>query len=94
MQLSSEDLQRARSTVETILNEIGLETFLFEIEPREGQWEIKLECPIDEGWEIFNLTASDEYLIRGENDAVVHEFLKDEWTETLKNCKQLAHKPA
>jgi len=59
----------------------------FEIEPREGQWEIKLECAIDEGWETFKLSAEKSYLLHGFEDAVAREVMLDNWREALVSCR-------
>jgi hypothetical protein len=87
MPLSINELAQIRQTVTGILDELQLDAYLFEVEPQEGQWEIKVECAIAEGWETVRLTAKKEYLQRGSDDAVIHELLLDEWREALSACK-------
>ena len=87
MELSANELAQMRETVTALLDELQLEAYLFEIEPQEGQWEIKLECAIDEGWETFRLTAEKEYLLRGSDDAVAHAVMLDNWREALSTCR-------
>ena len=83
MELSVNELAQMRETVTALLDELQLEAYLFEIEPEEGQWEIKIECAIDQGWETFRLTAEKEYLLRGAEDAVAHAVMLDNWREAL-----------
>lgn len=89
MTLSIADLAQARDVVTKILEELKLDAFLFDVEPHEGQWEIKVECAVESDlWETFDLTAKLEYLLRGSDDAVVHQLLLDNWQEALCNCKK------
>lgn len=86
MQVSISELAVARQVVGAVLGELGLETYLFEVEPREGQWEIRVECAAADGWETCRLTADKDYLLRGRDDAVVHAVLLDAWQEALSGC--------
>lgn len=76
-----------RENVAALLDTLQLDAYLFEVEPKEGQWEIKVECPIDEGWETFRLTAEKDYLLHGFDDAVVREVLLDNWRVALAGCR-------
>jgi len=87
MSLSITELAQAREIATRILDELQLDAYLFEIEPLEGQWEIKVECAVTGGWETVMLTASREILLRGGDDAVAHEVLLDNWREALSACK-------
>ena len=87
MTLSVKEIAQMRETVTALLDELKLEAYLFEIEPKEGQWEINVECAIEEGWEMFRLTADKEYLLRGLDDAVVRDVLLDNWGEALSACR-------
>jgi hypothetical protein len=88
MTLSMRELAQAREVVGRVLEELRLEAYLFEIEPHEGQWEIRVECAVDDGWETCRLSADKEYLLRGADDAVVHEVLTDNWREALAACRR------
>jgi hypothetical protein len=87
MKLSTSELAEMRQTVASLLDELKLDAYLFEIEPREDQWEIKVECAIDEGWEAFRLSAEKDYLIHGFDDAVARDVLMDNWREALASCR-------
>lgn len=88
MNLSARELAQVREVVGRVLEELGLEAYLFEIEPHEGQWDIRVECAVDDGWETCRLSADKEYLLRGTDDAVVHEVLVDNWREALSACRR------
>jgi len=82
------ELARARDVVARVLEELRLEAYLFEVEPREGQWEVRVECAMADGWTTCRLTADREYLLRGMDDAVVHQVLADDWGEALAACRR------
>jgi len=65
MTATSIDLIRAREVIDSVLEQLDVDAYLFEIEPKEGQWELKVECAIDEGWGSFTL-ALDNPLIKSE----------------------------
>lgn len=90
MTLSMHELAQAREVVTRVLDELGLDAYLFEVEPHQGQWEIKVECAVDDGWESCRLSADREYLLRGIDDAVVHAVLTDNWREALSACRRKA----
>ena len=88
MELSARELAQAREVVQRVLDELGLEAYLFDIEPQEGQWEVRVECAVEGGWESCRLSADREYLLRGADDAVVHGVLIDNWREALAACRR------
>jgi hypothetical protein len=88
MTLSRSELAQARDVISRVLEELGLDAYLFEVEPREGPWEIRVECAVDDGWETCRLRANKEYLLRGTDDAAVHEVLLDNWREALSDCRR------
>ena len=90
MTLSMTELAQARDVVGRVLDELQLDAYLFEVEPHEGQWEIRVECPVEGGWTTCRLTAAKEYLLRGSDDAVVHEVLIDAWRDALSACRRRA----
>jgi hypothetical protein len=87
MEFSVDDLAQMRMAVTELLEELGLDAYLFDIEPHPGQWEIKVECATDNGWGTFQLTAETDYLLHGRDDAVAHAVLLDNWRDSLAACK-------
>ena len=92
MKLSIVELARIREAVTKLLDELQLDAYVFDIEPREGQWQLNIECAIDDGWESISLTANKDYFQHGADDAVFHQLLLDEWRESLSACKVKHHK--
>ena len=86
MSATLEELATARGVVTKLLDELQLDAYLFEVEPLEGPWEVKIECPVAEGWETFRLMVKKEYLLRGIDETVLHEMLLDDWREALSAC--------
>lgn len=87
MKLSINELADMRRNVTALLDKLQIEAYLFEIEPKEGQWEIKVECAINEGWESFLLTAEKDYLLHGFDDVVAKDVLLDNWRQALASCR-------
>ena len=87
MKQSITELAEIREAVAKLLDELQLEAYLFEIEPQEGQWQLTVECAINEGWETVKLKANKDYLHHSADNSVFHQLLIDEWREALSACK-------
>lgn len=85
--LSIAEMAQVRQNVDMMLDKLKLDAYLFEVEPQEGQWEITVECATEEGWERVKFSAEEEYLLRGVDDAIVHELLMDSLGEALSSCR-------
>ena len=83
MKITTNRVEQARDAVEILLDEIGITNYLYDVEPREGQWDIYVECAINDGWGNFQLSVAEEYIVRAKDDAIIHDFLKDEWKDAL-----------
>jgi hypothetical protein len=87
MTLSITELAQIREVVKNILDQLKLDAYLFEVEPKEDRWEIKVECAVGkESWETVTLTAKKDILFHGGDDAVMHQVLLDNWAEALSAC--------
>lgn len=91
MSLSMMELAQAREITGGLLNELGLETYLFEIEPGEDYWQVRLECALkpDGGWETTILPVTKDILLASRGNATVHENILDIWRKQLTACKLL-----
>lgn len=87
MNLSITELAKIRKAISKLLDELQLEAYVFDVEPKEGQWQLTVECAIDEGWQTVTLKANKDYFQYGADDAVFHQLLIDEWREALSTCK-------
>jgi hypothetical protein len=81
---NSIDLIRAREVIDTLLQQLDVDAYLFEIEPKAQQWELKVECAVEEGWGSFTL-ALDEPLPKSEGEQAA---LLDQCRTALAACKR------
>jgi hypothetical protein len=87
MTLSMTELAEIREVVGKLLDQLELDAYIFEVEPKEDQWEINVECAVgDDTWETVRLTAKKDILFHGVDDAVMHQTLLDNWGEALSAC--------
>jgi len=77
-------LIRAREVIGSVLEQLDVDAYLFEVEPREAQWELKVECAIDEGWGSFTL-ALEEPLLKSESEQAA---LLEQCRTALATCKR------
>lgn len=83
MVLSGVELSRAREAAGALLEEVGLENFLFSVDPREEGWEIKVEHPVAEGWERVTIPIDRDLLIASGTDGSARKALADSWRARL-----------
>ena len=87
MTASIDELTRAREAVDSILDELHVDAYVFEVEPNSEIWEIVIECAIAEGWQRIKLSASREHLLHSMDDAVIYQSLLATWRDRLADCK-------
>ena len=89
MTLSTSDLVKARETANSILEELRLDAFLFEVEPKNETWELNIECACesDGAWETFTLQVPRQMLLDGFDDNKVKQRLFEYWKKKLAACK-------
>ena len=86
MRLSTDELARARRVVGELLDDLGIESYLFEVEPGEGDWELWIECAISEGWSRHRVAVEKDRLLRADDDAAVRRELVRTWEKALGPC--------
>lgn len=88
MSISITELARAREATTELLDELGLDAYLFEVESGEGQWQVKVDCALDaESWQSIILPAPKEMLLTSARDAAVRERILEDWRGRLVACK-------
>lgn len=88
MSLSTAELAQARRAAAALLEELALDAYLFEVEPQDGEWEVVLECALEEGWETVTLRVAKERLLSCGQDAAVRRQMLEEWGARLAACKR------
>lgn len=87
MPLSMIELSQAKEAAAALLGELGLEAFLFEIEPHAEHWQLTVECAIENGWQTTTLPVAKALLLASRDDAAARKHLLYEWRERLAPCK-------
>lgn len=73
--LSTGELIAAKEAVATLLDELRLAAYLFEVEPRAGAWELRIECELEDGWRIAHLDIPREQLLASAGDRMAQASL-------------------
>ena len=90
MSVSEDELRRGREAAEDLLEEMGLAAYLYEVEPADGDWLVRVECAVSEGWQTLELPVPSERLLVAPEDARVRAELLADWGGELADCRRLA----
>ncbi|WP_455234670.1 hypothetical protein [Thiogranum longum] len=88
MTISTLELARARDTVRGLLDELRLEAYLFEVEPREGSWEIRVECGSGGEWQAVALEVTPDDLRASSEPGRERDSMLAAWQQALGGCAQ------
>lgn len=90
MTLTAEELVEAREAANTILEELKLDAYLFEVEPQNAHYLLNVECACekDGGWIATTLTIPKEQMISGFTNLEVRHQLFEYWNKKLAACKR------
>lgn len=83
MKLGQKELIEARETVEALLEQLGIATYLFEVEPRADHWEVRVEFAPDSIWQSSVLNVDEEWLAATRIDEAARDKLLAEWRKHL-----------
>ncbi|HKJ77397.1 MAG TPA: hypothetical protein VKA64_09350 [Gammaproteobacteria bacterium] len=86
MDVSTVELSRARELVGDVLDEIGIDAYLFDIEPGEPDWQVRVECAVEGGWTRHTTVVAKERLLEASEDADARRALREEWERALGAC--------
>jgi hypothetical protein len=92
MRVSLKELAQAKDAVGAILEQLGLETYLFDVELGDGDWVVRVECAIDAGWQETTLAVDRGRLLLTASDAEARAALRGEWQPRLAACKSASGK--
>ena len=85
---SATETAAAREAISSLLEELGLAAYVFAIEPQEGQWQLKVECSIAEGWETVTVPVDVRTLLASRTEAEVRKNLLRTWDAKLAACRR------
>jgi len=85
---SATEIAAARETISALLEELGLAAYVFAIEPREGKWELKVECDIAGAWETVTVPVDIQALLASRTDPDMRKRLLQVWDTELAACRR------
>ena len=88
MNLSARSLNDAREITAGLLEQLGLDAYLFEVEPRDGPWEVRIECARPDGWQTVLLAVEIERLLGCARDGAARTRLLRDWAARLDGCRR------
>ncbi|HET19524.1 MAG TPA: hypothetical protein ENO16_02810 [Chromatiales bacterium] len=87
MPLGMVELARAREAAQAILETLQLDGYLFEVEPAESGWRVRIECAIPGGWATVEIEVDADTLVDSRNDGALRQQLVEAWRPRLAHCK-------
>jgi len=88
MQWSTAEVAEVRELIGALLEALGLDAYLFEVEPLDDAWELRLECAPGDGWQSFRLPLEAGRLRAARTDRAQRERLLGELDRRLAGCKR------
>jgi hypothetical protein len=78
----------ARDAADRLLDAVGLEAYLFEVEPDGSAWHLKVECATEEGWQSLALDVDGAELLASCTDHAAFGRLQDRLRSRLQACRR------
>ncbi len=73
----------AREAASAVLEEAGLDNYLFSVEPRDEDWDLRVEHPVREGWESVTLPVDGRLLLASRTDRDARRRLAQSFRKRL-----------
>ncbi len=80
------DLAFARETTARLLEELGLQNYLFDVEPRDGEYVLTVECAAAGAWETTTIAVDAGQLQAARGDRAAYRELLGELHSRLAAC--------
>lgn len=84
--ITTRDLAQAKEAVNLLLDELRLSNYLFDVEPRSGPWEVRIDCAAGGVWHSLTLTVDVAELTEVVTDPAARERLSARWRNALGAC--------
>lgn len=84
--ITTRELAQAKDAVSILLEEIGLSTYVFEVEPRNGPWDVRIDCATGGAWQSLTLSVDSSELIEVVTDSATRRKLLQRWRDALAAC--------
>lgn len=87
MNISTRELVDAKEATADLLDELGLEAYVFEVEPRAQQWEVRVDCGYSGGWQSVTFPVDVERLCESRSNKTLRAQLLEDWGARLAACR-------
>jgi hypothetical protein len=87
MPLSAIELARAKEAVAGVLEDLGLDAYLFDLRLQDGPWELHVDCAADGGWQSLSIPVEVDQLLASRRDSTVRARLLRDWESRFSACK-------
>lgn len=78
------DVAEARRIVDALLGALSLEKYVFSLEPRDGDWEVRIEYGVPKAWHTGTLRVDDRLLQDArDEDSPARQRLLNAWRQEL-----------
>lgn len=81
------ELALAREVAATLFEELGIQSYMYGVEPGTESLQVIIECAFDGGWERIVLDTSMTELLVVRNDPEARRALLNAWRDRLGSCK-------
>ena len=87
MAITTRQLAQAKDAATALFEQLGLAEYLFDVEPRDGPWQVRIDCAANGGWQSLILDVDPDQLLRIQEDARARDELLERWRRALSSCK-------
>ncbi|MGM0575050.1 MAG: hypothetical protein ACQEXJ_04885 [Myxococcota bacterium] len=88
MPSTPEHMSEATAVVGALLEALDLSNYVFEVEPREDLWEVRVECSTrEDAWQRTVLEVEDGTLQAARTEGAARERLLAAWGTRLRDCR-------
>lgn len=81
--ITTRELAHAKDAAGLMLEEIGLSAYIFEVEPRNGLWQVRVDYGAGGVWQSLTLSVNAAELIDAFTDNATRRTLVERWREAL-----------
>ena len=86
MEITINDVAKAREIVSDLLDELKMEAILFEIEPLDACWELHIECAVSFGWKMIRIPVQKKELLDCQEDSNAYKNILAKLRDALSVC--------
>lgn len=79
----------ATEAVDKLLDELALAAYLFSLEPKQQNWEVRIEYAALDGWKTATLLVDGATLLSSRRDNAARRRLLEEWGHLLAAARRL-----